>query len=156
MNRLASVLAGAATAAVSGAVIAAAAVGQGVFDGTPTNAGSTQDAARVATVAEPAEATPAAVQPQIVYVDKDPIYITRTVQELVAGSAPSTSTQPTATPTQKPDQHEEISEQPTRPAAAPALATPATVSQTGDDHEGSHTSTTPASGTTGRTSGDDD
>ena len=97
MNRLASVLAGAAVAAVSGAVIAAAAVGQGVFNGSPTKSTTVQDTAQVSNVAtETTDATVEAATPQIVYVDKEPIYITRTVVQPVADS-PAPTAQPTAT-----------------------------------------------------------
>lgn len=178
MNRLISVLAGAVTAAMSGAVIAAAAVGQGVFDGSPTkSAASTEATAAVAVGVAPA-VNP---EPQIVYVDKEPVYITRTVLQAVAQNTdvpqPSaSSTQPpTATPTQ----------QPTAPAAQPAAAgwpppvllspvvqpslpvvvqapaiptpRPATApTRTGDNHGDTHSTTTPSTRTPGRTSGHDD
>jgi hypothetical protein len=112
MNRLASVLAGGVTAAVSGAVIAAAAVGQGVFD-SPSKAQPKQEQAvaattwsndptAAATAAEPAAAQ--AVQPRILYVDKEPVVVTQTYQQPVAGAAAlSTETaSPTSPPTKTP------------------------------------------------------
>jgi hypothetical protein len=108
MNRLASVLAGGVTAAVSGAVIAAAAVGQGVFD-SPSKPQPKQDQAVAATTwnSDPTAAATAAqqaaaqaVQPRIVYVDKEPVVVTQTYQQPVAGAA-ALSTQ-TASPTPPP------------------------------------------------------
>jgi hypothetical protein len=159
MNRVTSVITGAAVAAVSGAAIAAAAVGQGVFSGSPTKS-TAQDTVQVASIAtettETTDATAEAATPQIVYVDKDPIYISRTVVQPVADS-PAPPIQPTATPPPKPTTLISTSEQPRPTATQPPAPTPITaVNRTGgDDHEGSH-SGTPTTGTTGRTSGHDD
>lgn len=150
MNRLSSVLAGAAVSAVSGAVIAAAAVGQGVFSGGPTKPAE-QDTAQVANVAtEAPEAAAEAATPQIVYIDKVPIYITRTIVQPI-GDSPT----PTATPTPKSTQFTSTGEQPRPAATQPTATQKSTESRTGDDHEGSH-SGMPTSGTIGRTSGHDD
>ena len=104
MNRLASLLAGGVTAAVSGAVIAAAAVGQGVFD-SPSKPQPKQDqVAATSTWTDPTAAAAAqepavqAVQPRIVYVDKDPIVVTQTYQQPVAGSAAMSTETPSSTP----------------------------------------------------------
>ncbi len=111
MNRLTSLLAGGATAAVSGAVIAAAAAGQGVFD-SPSKPQPKQDqVAATSTWSDPTavadqQSAMQAVQPRIVYVDKEPIVVTRTYQQPVAGSsALSTETaspMPAVTPTVAP------------------------------------------------------
>src|SRR5574340_276139 len=116
MNRITSILAGTVTAALSGAVVAAAAVGQGVFDGQPTKpapkaveAQQTQTWKANATAAAAAQSTPELVaqQPQqrIVYVDKEPIIMTRTIQQPApndsaqSAAAESPTTAPTTTNT---------------------------------------------------------
>ena len=164
MNRLTSVLAGAATAAISGAVIAAAAVGQGVFDGAPKKSASQDTVQVAATASETADATTVAAldtpEPQIVYVDKEPIYITRTVVQPVADSGPgdAPTQQPAATATPNPPQLQASTQQPTEQPRPAATLTPTgtptptrTPSHRGDDHEGSGTTSM-----TGRTSGHDD
>ncbi len=109
MNRMASVLVGGVTAAVSGAVIAAAAVGQGVFDSPSRPAPKqteavastwTTDATAAATaVQQQATADQQPVQPRIVYVDKDPVVMVRTVQQPVVDSSALSTETPAATPT---------------------------------------------------------
>jgi hypothetical protein len=187
MNRVTSVLAGAVTAAISGAVIAAAAVGQGVFDGTPTKSTASQDTTRVASswvandaatvaVAAAPIATAAAAPLQIVYVDKEPLYVTRTVVQQVEQN--TDAQQPTATPTQQPTPTATATPTAATPTPKPvatvqgppvpvptqapvislaqprATPVPTIVSRSGDDHDGRHPTTT--TGTTGRTSGRDD
>ena len=82
MNRLTSVLTGAITTALSGAAVAAATVGQGVFDQggpapkpdatTAVSAWNSDSAAATAAT----QAPQVAQAPRIVYVDKDPVIIT--------------------------------------------------------------------------------
>jgi len=106
MNRMASVMAGTAAAALSGAVLAAAAVSQGVFDNTASRPGSasvaqalqSEQTAVAATQAAAEQGAPiqqaaeaAALPPKYVYVDKPAVIITKEVHQ----PAPAADTQAT-------------------------------------------------------------
>lgn len=119
MNRIASVLTGAITTALSGAAVAAATVGQGVFDdgGPAPKAASTEAAAtwNVDSAAATAAATQApqvAQSPRIVYVDKPAVVITT--------QAPATTTTDSAAQGTAP-------EAPTAAATPPSSAVPESV-----------------------------
>lgn len=100
MNRLSSVLAGAITTAISGATLAAAAVGQGVFDQGPGKAKTQEtnaaEAVQQATwTPEATEEAAAAPAQRVIYVEKEPVVITKEVR--VAAQAPASQPQATQT-----------------------------------------------------------
>ncbi len=128
MNRLSSVIAGAITTAVSGATLAAAAVSQGVFDGSPSKSPHVGDAAMNAMAAQQtswtpdaamAEATPLA--PIVVYVEREPVVVTREIRT-VAQSAGNEAPSPAATSTPEPPR---ASTSRTNPVPAAAAQQPA-------------------------------
>jgi hypothetical protein len=100
VNRLSSVIAGAITTAISGATLAAAAVSQGVFDGgpeKPSNQGEAVNAVAAQQVwsTEPtAEAQAAAEQPapRVVYVDREPVIVTREIRTVAQSAGTETAT----------------------------------------------------------------
>ncbi|MBA4179917.1 MAG: hypothetical protein C0506_04945 [Anaerolinea sp.] len=120
MNRLASVLAGTITTALSGAAIAGAAASQGAFGGNatqpPVKAAATWEPAATAeaTALATVQAAPQEPVQRFVYVDKEPVIVTREIRipapaagvenAAPAPSARSTneSAQPASTPEAKP------------------------------------------------------
>ena len=111
MNRIASILAGTVTTTLSGAVVAAFAASQGILPSGHTDARATDATATatettaVAAAVAPA-ATEASQQPQIVYVQKNPVVYTQDVTVPASNVKPSAETaqdpaktpSPTSTP----------------------------------------------------------
>lgn len=83
MNRLSSLIAAGLTTGLSAAAVGATAVGQGIFGGGSTApeapaTGETDTAIETAVAQQPT-AVPGAVATQVIYVDKEPIVVTRQV-----------------------------------------------------------------------------
>ena len=124
MNRLSSVIAGAITTAISGATLAAAAVSQGVFDAGPSHSPHVGDAANAMAAQQTswapdptaaAQAEAAQLPPRVVYVEREPIVVTREIRT-VAQTAGNEATPPPSAPTSTPE--------PSKPTATPAEAPP--------------------------------